>query len=64
MSPLQILSKVAYEKLALPIPSHTIPEMASLMQLCLSDDPTQRPSFATVIEKLEEFKSTFVEERM
>jgi len=61
MSPLQILSKIAYEKLALVVPTDGVAAFNELMRHCLSDDPSLRPSFIEIIERLEALKTQFEE---
>ena len=62
MSALQILTKLAYEKLTLPIPGHVEPKKAEFIRRCLSDDPTSRPNFDEITKELESYHENSKEE--
>jgi hypothetical protein len=54
LTPLQILTKLAYEKLALQIPPHVSPAYADFISKCISDNPSLRPAFSEIVTMLEQ----------
>ncbi|GAA0166821.1 non-receptor serine/threonine protein kinase [Lithospermum erythrorhizon] len=52
LSPAQVVGAVAFQNRRLVIPQNTPPVLTSLMESCWSDDPTQRPSFTSIVETL------------
>ena len=57
---MQILFSVGMRGERLPIPSDVQPEVAALISDCWSEDPAQRPSFETIIERLSGLKEIVV----
>ncbi|KAI4388689.1 hypothetical protein MLD38_000994 [Melastoma candidum] len=55
LSPAQVVGAVAFQNRRLAVPPNTSPALASLMESCWADDPTQRPSFASIVESLKRF---------
>ncbi|MFS7913201.1 putative protein kinase TKL-CTR1-DRK-2 family [Helianthus anomalus] len=52
LSPAQVVGAVAFQNRKLTIPSNTPPALTSLMESCWADDPTQRPSFKSIVNSL------------
>ncbi|XP_031392603.1 serine/threonine-protein kinase CTR1 [Punica granatum] len=52
LSPAQVVGAVAFQNRRLVIPQNTSPLLSSIMESCWADDPTQRPSFASIVESL------------
>ncbi|XP_021759767.1 serine/threonine-protein kinase CTR1-like [Chenopodium quinoa] len=52
LSPAQVVGAVAFQNRRLTIPANTSPLLASLMEACWADDPSQRPSFKKIVETL------------
>ncbi|XP_024017114.1 serine/threonine-protein kinase CTR1 [Morus notabilis] len=53
LSPAQVVGAVAFQNRRLAIPSNTSPPvLASLMESCWADDPSQRPSFGSIVDSL------------
>ncbi|KAK4851684.1 hypothetical protein QYF36_017508 [Acer negundo] len=52
LSPAQVVGAVAFQNRKLTIPPNTSPVLASIMESCWADDPTQRPSFANIVDTL------------
>ncbi|XP_062098168.1 serine/threonine-protein kinase CTR1 isoform X2 [Humulus lupulus] len=52
LSPAQVVGAVAFQNRRLAIPPNTSPLLASLMESCWADDPSQRPSFGSIVNSL------------
>ncbi|CAO2834552.1 unnamed protein product [Amaranthus hypochondriacus] len=52
LSPAQVVGAVAFQNRRLTIPANTSPLLASLMEACWADDPSQRPTFKKIVETL------------
>ncbi|XP_010520736.1 PREDICTED: serine/threonine-protein kinase CTR1-like [Tarenaya hassleriana] len=52
LGPAQVVGAVAFQNRRLTIPQNTSPVLASLMEACWADDPSQRPSFGSIVETL------------
>ncbi|RCV35342.1 hypothetical protein SETIT_7G232900v2 [Setaria italica] len=52
LGPAQVVGAVAFQNRRLPIPKHTSPELAALVESCWDDDPRQRPSFSSIVDTL------------
>ncbi|KAE8658676.1 Serine/threonine-protein kinase CTR1 [Hibiscus syriacus] len=52
LSPAQVVGAVAFQNRRLAVPPNTSPKLASLMESCWADDPSQRPAFASLVEAL------------
>ncbi|XP_043714182.1 serine/threonine-protein kinase CTR1-like [Telopea speciosissima] len=52
LNPVQVVGAVAFQNRRLVIPSNTCPMLASLMESCWADDPTQRPSLTNIVNSL------------
>ncbi|KAL2893080.1 Serine/threonine-protein kinase CTR1 [Bienertia sinuspersici] len=52
LSPAQVVGAVAFQNRRLTIPANTSPLLASLMEACWADDPSQRPSFRKIVDSL------------
>ncbi|KAM7516906.1 hypothetical protein LguiA_006489 [Lonicera macranthoides] len=52
LGPAQVVGAVAFQNRRLAIPPNTSPILVSLMESCWADDPSQRPSFKTIVETL------------
>jgi tRNA A-37 threonylcarbamoyl transferase component Bud32 len=52
ISPLRVISMVAYQKAKLKLPTDCPPVLAQLMIDCWNDIPEQRPSFQIILERL------------
>ena len=55
-NPIQVVGAVGYNGQRLPIPSDVQPEIASLLNDCWSEEPSDRPSFTDIIQRLNELK--------
>ncbi|KAI3806683.1 hypothetical protein L1987_22597 [Smallanthus sonchifolius] len=52
LSPAQVVGAVAFQNRKLTIPMNTPPALTSLMESCWADDPTQRPTFKSIVNSL------------
>lgn len=52
LSPAQVVGAVAFQNRRLTIPPNTSPLLASLIEACWADDPSQRPSFKSIVDTL------------
>lgn len=52
LSPAQVVGAVAFQSRRLVIPQNTPPLLTSLIESCWSDEPSQRPSFTSIVETL------------
>ncbi|XP_071717264.1 serine/threonine-protein kinase CTR1-like [Rutidosis leptorrhynchoides] len=52
LSPAQVVGAVAFQNRKLTIPINTPPALTSLMESCWADDPTQRPTFKSIVISL------------
>ncbi|XP_022976053.1 serine/threonine-protein kinase CTR1-like isoform X2 [Cucurbita maxima] len=52
LGPAQVVGAVAFQNRRLSIPSSTSPLLASLIESCWADDPSQRPSFTSIVDSL------------
>lgn len=52
LSPAQVVGAVAFQNRKLTIPINTHPALTSLMESCWADDPTQRPTFKSIVSSL------------
>ncbi|KAK7353017.1 hypothetical protein VNO80_18449 [Phaseolus coccineus] len=52
LSPAQVVGAVAFQNRRLAIPANISPALASLMESCWADDPSERPSFGSIVESL------------
>ncbi|TKY74427.1 Serine/threonine-protein kinase CTR1 [Spatholobus suberectus] len=52
LSPAQVVGAVAFQNRRLAIPLNISPALASLMESCWADDPSERPSFAGIVDSL------------
>ncbi|KAL2339982.1 hypothetical protein Fmac_007922 [Flemingia macrophylla] len=52
LSPAQVVGAVAFQNRRLSIPSNISPALASLMESCWADNPSERPSFAGIVDSL------------
>ncbi|KAG2400007.1 Serine/threonine-protein kinase [Vigna angularis] len=52
LSPAQVVGAVAFQNRRLAIPPNISPALASLMESCWADDPSERPSFGSIVESL------------
>jgi len=52
---MQVITAVAYQRKTLPIP--TVSPFAQLIKDCIMDSPNHRPSFTTILERLNSIKS-------
>ncbi|XP_076890342.1 serine/threonine-protein kinase CTR1-like [Bidens hawaiensis] len=52
LSPAQVVGAVAFQNRKLTIPINTPPALTSLMESCWADDPTQRPTFKSIVNSL------------
>ncbi|PON89837.1 Mitogen-activated protein kinase kinase kinase [Trema orientale] len=52
LSPAQVVGAVAFQNRRLSIPPNTSPLLASLMESCWADDPSERPSFGSIVNSL------------
>ncbi|CAL0305608.1 unnamed protein product [Lupinus luteus] len=50
--PAQVVGAVAFQNRKLAVPQNISPALASLMESCWADDPSQRPSFASIVDSL------------
>ncbi|GJZ24733.1 serine/threonine-protein kinase CTR1, partial [Tanacetum coccineum] len=48
----QVVGAVAFQNRKLTIPANTPPALTSLMESCWADDPTQRPTFKSIVNSL------------
>ncbi|TMW55128.1 hypothetical protein Poli38472_013890 [Pythium oligandrum] len=56
--PINLAYMVAHEELRPELPDHIPDTLLRLMKQCWEDNPTQRPSFASIIQGIEEAKIT------
>ncbi|KAE9603823.1 hypothetical protein Lal_00001669 [Lupinus albus] len=52
LGPAQVVGAVAFQNRRLAVPQNISPSLASLMESCWADDPSQRPSFASIVDSL------------
>ncbi|XP_065879539.1 serine/threonine-protein kinase CTR1-like isoform X2 [Euphorbia lathyris] len=52
LGPAQVVGAVAFQNRRLTIPQNTSPVLASLMESCWADEPSERPSFGKIVETL------------
>ncbi|XP_065880355.1 serine/threonine-protein kinase CTR1 isoform X1 [Euphorbia lathyris] len=52
LGPAQVVGAVAFQNRRLAIPQNTSPVLASLMESCWADEPSERPSFGKIVETL------------
>ncbi|KHN08281.1 Serine/threonine-protein kinase CTR1-like protein [Glycine soja] len=52
LSPAQVVGAVAFQNRRLAIPPNISPALASLMESCWADDPSERPSFGSIVDSL------------
>ncbi|KAL8153965.1 hypothetical protein V2J09_011725 [Rumex salicifolius] len=52
LSPAQVVGAVAFQNRRLAVPANTSPMLASLMEACWADDPSQRPAFRSIVDTL------------
>ncbi|PON49765.1 Mitogen-activated protein kinase kinase kinase [Parasponia andersonii] len=52
LSPAQVVGAVAFQNRRLSIPPNTSPLLVSLMESCWADDPSERPSFGSIVNSL------------
>lgn len=52
LGPAQVVGAVAFQNRRLTIPPNTSPILVALMESCWADDPSQRPSFGSIVDSL------------
>ncbi|EFJ09552.1 hypothetical protein SELMODRAFT_46485, partial [Selaginella moellendorffii] len=53
MNPMQVVGAVGFQHRRLPIPPDVDPSIASIIQECWQNDPSQRPSFEKILNDLQ-----------
>ncbi|EPS62864.1 hypothetical protein M569_11924, partial [Genlisea aurea] len=61
LSHAQVVGAVAFQNRRLAIPDTTSPVLASLIESCWADDPTQRPAFGAIVLTLKQLLKTPVQ---
>ncbi|KAJ6352032.1 hypothetical protein OIU76_001279 [Salix suchowensis] len=63
LSPLQAAVGVIQQGLRPPIPSHSHPKLAELLERCWQQDPSLRPEFSEIVEHLQQLDRMVADER-
>ncbi|KAJ3693496.1 hypothetical protein LUZ60_008976 [Juncus effusus] len=61
LSPAQVVGAVAFQNRRLTIPDGTSPDLTALVEACWHDDPRQRPSFSSIVDRIKKLLKTSVE---